>query len=182
MDREPFWKHLSFRSLPPPPGGLPGVLAAPPLSAGAPPIPHPPPALQDPCGPQGGSLAGAGRGSLTTVPPAPALSDPGETQVRLLQQLGGWGHAGECPQGPLWLGPVLDLARPTTARFNPPSGPQVLTQTRRAFLLPLPTQAGPCTPGLPHTPWLLIAAAHRRAQLPLPGSLALWGRALPPAL
>ena len=69
-----------------------------------------------------------------------------------------------------------------------PPGPQALTQTRRTFRLPLPTQAGPCLGPPPALPWLLITAAHRLAQLPLdapscPSGAASWcgGGALPPA-
>lgn len=62
-------------------------------------------------------------------PSQPTLADLlvlAEPRVWLLQQLGGGGDAGcppVLPQGPLWPGPVLDLARPPTARFNPPSRP-----------------------------------------------------------
>lgn len=90
------------------------------------------------------------------------------------------------PRGPCGPGPVLDLARPTAARFNPPSRPPG-THPDTQDLPAASAHPGWALPGAaPRTP---LASHHccpptrpvapRRAQLPLWGSLVVWARGTP---
>lgn len=143
------------------------------------PHPHPPLPCRTLESSPGGSLAGAGRGRWPLAPSSGPLSRPWPRPRSGCCSSWGVGAMRGVPRGPLWPGPCTGPGRPMTARFNPPSRPPEYSPRHAGPSCCLcPPRLGPAW-GCPHTPLAIIAAAHRRAQLPLPGSLALWGEGTP---
>lgn len=195
VDRESrFWQHLSFQSLPLPLGAS-WQLSSPSSVCRGTPIPYPSPCPAGPLGPprRQTGWGGGGAGDIDHCAPSSSpLSRPWPSLRSGCCSSWGGGGGGmrgvlqPSPRGPCGPGPVLDLARPTAARFNPPSRPPG-THPDTQDLPAASAHPGWALPGAaPRTP---LASHHccpptrpvapRCAQLPLWGSLVVWGRGTP---